>query len=58
MVSNPLCDAAVAKHEPSGTQVAIKILNREKIKTMDMTEKVAREITSLKQFRHPHVTRL
>ena len=49
---------AVAVHEKTGYKVAIKILNRNKIKKLDMAEKVRREIANLKRFAHPHIIRL
>ena len=36
-------------------QVAIKVLNRKKVKSMDMEEKVRREIKISRLFRHPHI---
>lgn len=36
----------------------MKILNRAKIKSLDMDEKVRREIQNLKKFRHPHIIKL
>ncbi|EFJ35338.1 hypothetical protein SELMODRAFT_79809 [Selaginella moellendorffii] len=48
----------VAEHIPTGHKVAIKILNRRKIKAMDMEEKVRREIKILRLFMHPHIIRL
>jgi 5'-AMP-activated protein kinase catalytic alpha subunit len=48
----------LAQHELTGLLVAIKILNRKKIQTLDMDEKVRREIKTLKLFMHPHITRL
>lgn len=39
-------------------QVAIKILNRNRIKQLDMGEKVRREINILKICTHPHIIRL
>lgn len=45
-------------HEKTGYKVAIKILNRNKIKKLDMAEKVRREIANLKRFAHPHIIRL
>ena len=39
-------------------QVAIKVLNRKKVKSMDMEEKVRREIKILRLFRHPHIIKL
>lgn len=38
--------------------MAIKILNRTKIKKLEMQEKVRREIANLKRFNHPHIIRL
>eukprot|EP00245_Coleochaete_scutata_P001531 TRINITY_DN11908_c0_g1_i1.p1 TRINITY_DN11908_c0_g1~~TRINITY_DN11908_c0_g1_i1.p1 ORF type:complete len:559 (+),score=106.05 TRINITY_DN11908_c0_g1_i1:66-1679(+) len=48
----------VADHVMTGHKVAIKILNRKKIKMMDMEEKVRREIKILRLFMHPHIIRL
>jgi len=48
----------LAEHEPTGKRVAIKILNREKIKSLDMEEKVKREIRILKMLSHPHIIQL
>lgn len=48
----------VAEHILTGHQVAIKILNRKKIQSMDMEEKVRREIKILRLFMHPHIIRL
>mmetsp|Transcript_31046 Transcript_31046/g.54510 ORF Transcript_31046/g.54510 Transcript_31046/m.54510 type:complete len:615 (+) Transcript_31046:478-2322(+) len=48
----------LAKHKASGEQVAIKILNRKKLKAMDMGAKVRREIDILREFQHPHIIRL
>ncbi|CAG9461583.1 unnamed protein product [Pedinophyceae sp. YPF-701] len=39
-------------------KVAIKILNKKKIKAMEMDEKVRREIKILRLFMHPHIIRL
>ena len=49
---------AVAEHEITHHMVAIKILNRRKILSLDMGEKVRREISILKMFTHPHIIRL
>ena len=43
----------VAEHILTGNKVAIKILNRKKIKQMEMEEKVKREIKILRLFMHP-----
>ncbi|KAL3525902.1 hypothetical protein ACH5RR_014274 [Cinchona calisaya] len=48
----------IAEHALTGHKVAIKILNRKKIKNMDMDEKVRREIKILRLFMHPHIIRL
>lgn len=48
----------IAEHSQTGHKVAIKILNRRKIKQMDMEEKVLREIKILRLFMHPHIIRL
>ena len=48
----------VAVHEVTQQKVAIKILNRKKLKSMDMGAKVSREIKILRLFQHPHIIRL
>jgi 5'-AMP-activated protein kinase catalytic alpha subunit len=48
----------IAEHILTGHKVAIKILNRRKIKSMEMEEKVKREIKILRLFMHPHIIRL
>lgn len=48
----------VATHELTGQKVAIKILNRKKLKKQDMGEKVRTEIHILRLFTHPHIIRL
>lgn len=48
----------LAEHESTGHKVAVKILNRQKIKTSQMDKKIRREINILKLFRHPHIIRL
>lgn len=49
---------SVAEHKLTGHKVAIKILNRQKIKSLDVVGKIRREITNLKLFRHPHIIKL
>lgn len=50
---------AVAEHEVTGHKVAIKILNRSKIKALPrMDEKIQREIQMLKLLRHSHIIKL
>eukprot|EP01064_Diplonema_japonicum_P019188 TRINITY_DN2788_c0_g2_i2.p1 TRINITY_DN2788_c0_g2~~TRINITY_DN2788_c0_g2_i2.p1 ORF type:complete len:626 (+),score=75.62 TRINITY_DN2788_c0_g2_i2:59-1936(+) len=48
----------LATHEVTGHKVAVKILNRHKIKSSQMDKKIKREITVLKLFRHPNIIRL
>ncbi|AAK39929.1 SNF-related kinase (nucleomorph) [Guillardia theta] len=48
----------LGEHELCGQKVAVKILNRKKIKNLKMEEKVKREICILKLFMHPHIIRL
>ncbi|TDH69695.1 hypothetical protein CCR75_001292 [Bremia lactucae] len=48
----------LAEHDITGHKVAIKILNRHKIRSLDMSEKVRREIALLRKMRHPHIIRL
>lgn len=48
----------LGKHVVTGHLVAIKILNRNRIKQLDMGEKVRREINILKMCTHPHIIRL
>lgn len=45
-------------HEITGHKVALKILNRQKLKTLDVVGKIRREIQNLRLFRHPHIIRL
>ena len=45
----------LAQHELTGHRVAVKILNRKKIQSLDMDDKVRREIKTLKLFSHPHI---
>ena len=45
-------------HSLIGCKVAVKILNRSKIKMMDMDVKMKREIEILSLFDHPHTVRL
>ena len=45
-------------HQITGHKVAVKILNRQKIKSLDVVGKIRREIQNLKLFRHPHIIKL
>ncbi|EEB10280.1 5'-AMP-activated protein kinase catalytic subunit alpha-2, putative [Pediculus humanus corporis] len=48
----------VKKHQLTKHKVAVKILNRQKIKSLDVVGKIRREIQNLKLFRHPHIIKL
>ena len=48
----------IATHQITGYQVAVKILNRQKLKSLDVVGKLKREIQNLKLFRHPHIIKL
>uniref|UniRef100_A0A7S1UFG3 non-specific serine/threonine protein kinase n=1 Tax=Phaeomonas parva TaxID=124430 RepID=A0A7S1UFG3_9STRA len=48
----------LATHVLTGHKVAVKILNKRRIKQLEMQEKVRREIRILKQCTHPHIIRL
>ncbi|XP_072227350.1 5'-AMP-activated protein kinase catalytic subunit alpha-1 isoform X1 [Leuresthes tenuis] len=48
----------VGQHELTRHQVAVKILNRQKIRSLDVVGKIRREIQNLKLFRHPHIIKL
>ncbi|KAJ5073712.1 non-specific serine/threonine protein kinase [Anaeramoeba ignava] len=45
-------------HDKTRHIVAVKILDRKKIQTLNMNDKVQREIRMLKIFWHPHIIRL
>lgn len=49
---------AVGEHQLTGHKVAVKILNRQKIRSLDVVGKIKREIQNLKLFRHPHIIKL
>lgn len=48
----------VGLHEKTGSKVAVKILNRAKVRQLGMEEKIRREISNLIQLAHPHIIRL
>lgn len=48
----------LAYHQVTGHKVAVKILNRRKIKSLDVVSKIRREIQNLKLVRHPHIIKL
>ncbi|XP_024014680.1 SNF1-related protein kinase catalytic subunit alpha KIN11 isoform X1 [Eutrema salsugineum] len=47
----------LAEHVATGHKVAIKVLNRNKIKEMNIVGKVQREIKILRMLMHPHIIR-
>ena len=49
---------SVGFHQITNHKVAVKILNRQKIKSLDVVGKIRREIQNLKLFRHPHIIKL
>ncbi|PKI72143.1 hypothetical protein CRG98_007462 [Punica granatum] len=51
-------EVKLAQHLPTGCKVAIKILNRRKIRENGMDQKVEREIKISKMLVHPHIIRL
>ena len=48
----------LAKHEFTGHQVAVKILNKQKIKDLHVAEKIQREVQIMKLLHHPHIIKL
>ncbi|KAG5184181.1 SNF1-related protein kinase [Tribonema minus] len=48
----------LAEHTETSLKVAIKIINKGRIKSLDMMDKVRREIHILSMCRHPHIIRL
>ncbi|KAL7297906.1 hypothetical protein TKK_0008926 [Trichogramma kaykai] len=48
----------IGEHLLTKHKVAVKILNRQKIKSLDVVGKIRREIQNLKLFRHPHIIKL
>lgn len=48
----------MAQHEITKTNVAIKIINKKKMRASKMSEKIKREIRSLRLFNHANIIRL
>mmetsp|Transcript_114763 Transcript_114763/g.263448 ORF Transcript_114763/g.263448 Transcript_114763/m.263448 type:complete len:529 (-) Transcript_114763:113-1699(-) len=48
----------LAEHKITGQKVAIKIINKTRMESMNMHEKIRREILILQRLHHPHVIRL
>ena len=49
---------AVAKHILTKEKVAIKVINKSKVKSLEVWNRVKREIKLQKLFHHPHLIRL
>ena len=58
ITNNISLNLLVGFHQITGHKVAVKILNRQKIKSLDVVGKIRREIQNLKLFRHPHIIKL
>lgn len=58
MLLTSLAQVKLATHAVTGHKVAVKILNKAKIKQLGMDEKVQREINILHLCTHPHIIRL
>lgn len=48
----------IGEHQLTKHKVAVKILNRQRIRSLDVVGKIRREIQNLKLFRHPHIIKL
>nr|ARF07713.1 adenosine activated protein kinase alpha 2 [Megalobrama amblycephala] len=48
----------IGEHQLTGHKVAVKIHNRQKIRSLDVVGKIKREIQNVKLFRHPHIIKL
>lgn len=48
----------VARHELSNIDVAVKMINKKKMKSANMSSKIKREIRLLRYFNHPNIIRL
>ena len=46
------------EHALTGHNVAVKMINRQRIKSQDCVAKIRREIENMKLFRHPHIVKL
>ena len=53
-----MIDLAVAVHSYTKHKVAVKLINRRRITTQEMTARVKREIQYLCILRHPHICKL
>jgi len=53
-----MADHRAANMNPAMMSQEKPILNRQKIKNLDVVGKIRREIQNLKLFRHPHIIKL
>uniref|UniRef100_A0A1I8F3Q6 Non-specific serine/threonine protein kinase n=1 Tax=Macrostomum lignano TaxID=282301 RepID=A0A1I8F3Q6_9PLAT len=53
-----LCKVKLGVHTMTGHQVAVKIVNRARVKSLDVASKLRREIQNMQMFRHPHIIKL
>ncbi len=56
--SGTFCKVRLGYHQVTGKKVAVKILNRKKLRRLEMGEKVRTEIHILRLFDHPHVIKI
>ncbi|ORY92147.1 kinase-like domain-containing protein [Syncephalastrum racemosum] len=47
-----------ATHQVTGKEVALKLINKRRVETAELRDKVDREVTILKQLSHPSIVRL
>ena len=52
------CKVVLGFHRYTGRKVAVKILNKRKLRKMSMGDKVRTEVHILRQIQHPHIIRL
>lgn len=54
----PRCSVKVAVHEPTGAEVAVKVMNKDDIRNKDLTVSVRREVAIMKALRHKNIVSL
>ncbi|GAB0494528.1 hypothetical protein MMPV_005822 [Pyropia vietnamensis] len=54
----PRCSVKVAVHEPTGVEVAVKVMNKDDIRNKDLTVSVRREVAIMKALRHKNIVSL
>lgn len=53
-----MCSVKVAVHEPTGAEVAVKVMNKDDIRNKDLTVSVRREVAIMKALRHKNIVSL